>query len=157
MIREHDLLNGHELEQTPGDSGGQESLACCSPWDHKESDTTQQLKNKYILRACFIGSRGFFFWFNFLFHPNTYCPPFLPEIIIVTIWHVYPFCYIYALFYKNEIICILFSAYWCSYLTVDSENSFKPIWMHLASISGEGNGTPLQYSCLENPVDGGAW
>ena len=25
------------------------------------------------------------------------------------------------------------------------------------SISGEGNGTPLQYSCLENPMDGGAW
>ena len=24
-------------------------------------------------------------------------------------------------------------------------------------MSGEGNGTPLQYSCLENPVDGGAW
>ena len=22
---------------------------------------------------------------------------------------------------------------------------------------GEGDGTPLQYSCLENPVDGGAW
>ena len=27
----------------------------------------------------------------------------------------------------------------------------------LLSIIGEGNGTPLQYSCLENPVDGGAW
>ena len=25
------------------------------------------------------------------------------------------------------------------------------------STSGEGNGTPLQYSCLENPRDGGAW
>ena len=25
------------------------------------------------------------------------------------------------------------------------------------SLSGEGNGTPLQYSCLENPMDGGAW
>ena len=24
-------------------------------------------------------------------------------------------------------------------------------------VSGEGNGTPLQYSCLENPMDGGAW
>ena len=24
-------------------------------------------------------------------------------------------------------------------------------------IGGEGNGTPLQYSCLENPMDGGAW
>ena len=28
--------------------------------------------------------------------------------------------------------------------------------MHMES-SGEGNGTPLQYSCLENPMDGGAW
>ena len=27
----------------------------------------------------------------------------------------------------------------------------------LGFILGEGNGTPLQYSCLENPVDGGAW
>ena len=25
-------LNGHEFEQTPGDNGGQRSLACCSPW-----------------------------------------------------------------------------------------------------------------------------
>ena len=25
------------------------------------------------------------------------------------------------------------------------------------SVSGEGNGSPLQYSCLENPMDGGAW
>ena len=33
--------------------------------------------------------------------------------------------------------------------------------LHLLSIRvhriGEGNGTPLQYSCLENPTDGGAW
>ena len=27
----------------------------------------------------------------------------------------------------------------------------------LAYMGGEGNGTPLQYSCLENPVDGGGW
>ena len=33
-------LDGHEFEQTPGDSGGQGSLACCSPWGVKESDTT---------------------------------------------------------------------------------------------------------------------
>ena len=26
-----------------------------------------------------------------------------------------------------------------------------------AKCNGEGNGTPLQYSCLENPMDGGAW
>ena len=33
-------LNGHEFEQTPGDSGGQESLTCCSSWGLKESDMT---------------------------------------------------------------------------------------------------------------------
>ena len=32
-------------EQTPGDSGGQGSLACCSPWGRKESDTTERLNN----------------------------------------------------------------------------------------------------------------
>ena len=31
------------------------------------------------------------------------------------------------------------------------------IWWHLTILRGEGNGTPLQYSCLENPMDGGAW
>ena len=33
-------LNGHEFDQTPGDSEGHGSLACCSPWGPKESDTT---------------------------------------------------------------------------------------------------------------------
>ena len=38
----------------------------------------------------------------------------------------------------------------------------KPIWkgymLYDSKYStGEGNGNPLQYSCLENPVDGGAW
>ena len=31
------------------------------------------------------------------------------------------------------------------------------VMTNLDSIFGEGNGTPLQYSCLENPMDGGAW
>ena len=33
------LTKGHEFEQTLGDSEGQESLVCYSPWDHKESET----------------------------------------------------------------------------------------------------------------------
>ena len=36
----HHRLNGHEFEQTPGDSEGQGSLECCSPWGHKELDMT---------------------------------------------------------------------------------------------------------------------
>ena len=35
-----DQLNGHEFEQILGDSEGQESLMCCSPWGHEASDTT---------------------------------------------------------------------------------------------------------------------
>ena len=29
--------------------------------------------------------------------------------------------------------------------------------LQINATHGEGNGTPLQYSCLENPMDGGAW
>ena len=36
-------LSGHELGQTLEDGEGQGSLACCSPWGHKESVTTWQL------------------------------------------------------------------------------------------------------------------
>ena len=35
--------------------------------------------------------------------------------------------------------------------------SFFPLFFTSLHSHGEGNGTPLQYSCLENPVDGGAW
>ena len=40
IVRQHNQLNGHEFEQTPGDSEGQRKLVCCSPWGHKELDTT---------------------------------------------------------------------------------------------------------------------
>ena len=38
--------------------------------------------------------------------------------------------------------------------------SFQKMFIFDSSLrytAGEGNGTPLQYSCLENPMDGGAW
>ena len=40
MVGWNHRLNGHEFEQTLGDSEGQESLECNSPWGHKESDMT---------------------------------------------------------------------------------------------------------------------
>ena len=39
-------------------------------------------------------------------------------------------------------------------------NVYKIRDVNIVSVNiyiGEGNGTPLQYSCLENPMDGGAW
>ena len=38
MVGWHHQLNGREFEQAPGDGEGQGSLACCSPWGHKELD-----------------------------------------------------------------------------------------------------------------------
>ena len=40
MVGWHHRLNRHELEQTLRDSEVQGSLACCSPWGHRESYTT---------------------------------------------------------------------------------------------------------------------
>ena len=39
MVGWHHRLHGHAFEQSLGNSGGQRSLACCSPWSCKESDT----------------------------------------------------------------------------------------------------------------------
>ena len=45
MVGCHHQLNGHEFEQTLGDSERQESLVCCSPWGGKELDMIEQLNN----------------------------------------------------------------------------------------------------------------
>ena len=49
MIGWHHRLNGHEFEQALGVGDGQGSLACCSPWGHKESDMTERLN---LLKGC---------------------------------------------------------------------------------------------------------
>ena len=43
MVGWHHRLNGHEFEQAPGVGDEQGGLAWCSPWGHKESDTTEWL------------------------------------------------------------------------------------------------------------------
>ena len=48
MVGWHHQLNGHEFEQAPGDGEGQGSLARCSPWGRKESDTTERLNKNYL-------------------------------------------------------------------------------------------------------------
>ena len=43
MVGWHHRLNGHEFEQALVAGDGQGSLVCCSPWGHKESNTTERL------------------------------------------------------------------------------------------------------------------
>ena len=41
MVGWHQGLDGHEFEQALGDGEGRGGLACCIPYSHKESDTTE--------------------------------------------------------------------------------------------------------------------
>ena len=45
MVGWHHQLDGHEFEQAPSVGDEQGSLACCSPWGHKESDTDERLSS----------------------------------------------------------------------------------------------------------------
>ena len=63
------------------------------------------------------------------------------QVLIVASWPVYRF------------LKKLRSCWWAYTVTTN----WKSIWDYLVKPQGEGNGTPLQYSCLENPMDGGAW
>ena len=48
MVGWHHRLNGHEFEQTWGDSKGQGRLECCRPWGRKESDTTERVNSNML-------------------------------------------------------------------------------------------------------------
>jgi len=54
MVGWHHQLNSCEFEQALGDSEGQESLACCSPWGCKELDTTERLNNNILPLTCLL-------------------------------------------------------------------------------------------------------
>ena len=41
MVGWHHQLDGYEFERALGVGDGQGGLACCSPWDHKDLDTTE--------------------------------------------------------------------------------------------------------------------
>ena len=43
----------------------------------------------------------------------------------------------------------------CSMLSGSQDG--RGVWGRIQAYVGEGNGTPLQYSCLEKPMDRGAW
>ena len=52
MIRQHQLLNGHEFERTPGDGRGQEGLACCGPRDCRiRQDLATEQQMHYLIQS----------------------------------------------------------------------------------------------------------
>ena len=59
MVGWHHWLNGHESVQTPGDGEGQGSMVCCSPWGHKELDTTKRLYSNKVSETLAIWCKPF--------------------------------------------------------------------------------------------------
>ena len=61
MVGWHHQLDGHEFEQAPGVGDGQGSLPCCTPWGHKELDTTERL-NCNELKFLYLSIKPFLFF-----------------------------------------------------------------------------------------------
>ena len=70
MVGWRHRVDGHEFEQAPGVGDGQGSLACCSPWGRKESDTTEPLNWTELNWTDVTNGKISFFFFNgwLIFH-----------------------------------------------------------------------------------------
>ena len=93
----HHWLSGHEFEHTLRNGEGQGSLACCSPWGHKKSNSAKQLNNNstYLTRLLsglneyeglkIFGTKAALFQYWLLFSAilavviSYFCCPYLPE------------------------------------------------------------------------------
>ena len=73
MVGQHHQLNGNEFEQTLGDSDGEGSLVCCSPWDHKEQVVTYQLNKNNV--ECLISANGKNLTTEYIFDTNIHIIP----------------------------------------------------------------------------------
>ena len=82
--------------------------------------------------------------FQFLYnYVNTYY-----FLFVFSLFLFYSFCFSFCLVLVL-VKAVLRGVEWYLFVVL--------ICIFLMINSGEGNGTPLQYSCLENPMDGGAW
>jgi len=85
MIGWHHCLNGHKFEQTLGDSEEQCSPVCCSPWGHKESDTSYRLTEQqqilllsnllncyFLFKHYYYSSDTNIYWHKFLFQNSSH-------------------------------------------------------------------------------------
>ena len=59
MVGRYHQTDGHEFEQALGAGDGQGNLVCCSPWGHKESDTTlcEQVFEEISAISCLLQHR----------------------------------------------------------------------------------------------------
>ena len=81
---------------------------------------------------------------------NIYCLPTFPVSFLLSTPS-------FPIFWKLSLKCSREKRKPCKCLEVQKSQWFSTFLGVLHTLPREGNGTPLQYSCLENPMDGGAW
>ena len=65
--------------------------------------------------------------------------------------------------YRGKVLCQIKEGFFCpaklsqKVFSVQGDRTQSYLKTQYGQNAGEGNGTPLQYSCLENPMEGGAW
>ena len=77
MVGWHHQFNGYEFDQALGNSEGQGSLACCSPWDHKESDTIELMNNNNVVVIIGLPEIEEFHWVQIEKKGGVFARPFV--------------------------------------------------------------------------------
>ena len=119
MVGWHHQLNGHEFEQTLGDSKGKEAWRAAVHGVAKRRTHKERLNWTELIKTLQRWS-----------------------ILTGVVLNLEALYGSFSVFIRN-----------CSEDLIQRLSYLSPRKSHF----GEGNGTPLQYSCLENPMDGGAW
>ena len=128
----------------PGKSHGQRSLVGCSPWGREESDTTERLRFHFSL-SCIGEANGNPRQCSCLENPRDGGAWWAAVSGVAQSW---------------TRLKRLSSS---SGSVVKNRPTMQVLWEEmqfnpgLGRSPGEGHGNPLQYPCLENPMDGGAW
>ena len=71
--------------------------------------------------------------------------------------HLHTLLKTYRIFFISFLVIFLYDILGIYILPAYLVHLFFKFLLSTIQIIGEGSGTPLQYSCLENPMDGGAW
>ena len=149
--------NGNPLQLfLPGESQGRGSLVGFRLWGHTELDTTEVTQQQQQQQDCVVVfnhglilhlPHGLFRNVLFNFQVSGDFPYNLKKLISTLI----------SLRQRYALISLILSRFiMLSSIIVNTPFTLKRIIVS-AILDREGNGTPLQYSCLENPMDGGAW
>ena len=107
MLGWHHRHHGHKFEQAPGVGERQGSLACCSPWGHKELDMTEWLNKKYLgmlsIFSCVYWPFAFLLWRNvYLGHLLIFQ---LSCLFFYCSWAVWGVCVFWKLIPFSHTVC----------------------------------------------------